>query len=229
MLVEQSLDEHLSRLCVSFSMEKYEEVVLAYSMLGRPKAVIDRLNTHFVSAVQSVTKAVVSRFVQADAAKSTSAKPAAAAASAPAAGATGAASAAADRGRPTGTSTDQDSHAQFKQLINRLNKSSYSPCLVELCEALCSLMVTYVAPVSILVNCRFIFFVRPFNRYEQITQWHAMQGAKLPTSTGSGASLLVDRALALPPRVNSGSMPLDDYFKNKLEVGRQRIWQVSDC
>lgn len=177
-------------------MEKYAHVVYAYEMLDRSQALVERLNTHFVTAVQTVTKTVVARFGPAD---------------------VGAAAAEL-------TGVDADSRALFRHLVAKLEKSAYCPCTVELCEALCTLMLTY----------------------DQAANWHLAQaqvkvGQEHDNSVATDGDDGTDGEGGAGPRNRVASEVLRDferrthtdsvgqessgYLRLKLALGRQRVWQ----
>lgn len=125
--IEEYLDRALAELCVDFDIVRYEEVIAAFTKLGRAHAVTDRLGAHFVKGLQDGTKAVVDKHTRRD--KAATEAEVVAEVELPV------------RRRAGSVGTVPAKH--FKQLCADLGSNSYESCLVDLCEAACAMMVDF--------------------------------------------------------------------------------------
>eukprot|EP00038_Savillea_parva_P030486 m.78074 g.78074 ORF g.78074 m.78074 type:complete len:1170 (-) comp9192_c0_seq1:189-3698(-) len=122
MQIEEHLDRALATCCRSFSIEKYAEIVESYEMLGRPYAAHDRLGTYFVHAMQMSARDIARKHAGITK-KST-----------------------ADAGGDLTVMADAVSTGarQYKNICSkRLKPEHYEACLLEVCEAMCGLMVDF--------------------------------------------------------------------------------------
>eukprot|EP00040_Diaphanoeca_grandis_P030347 m.179270 g.179270 ORF g.179270 m.179270 type:complete len:1023 (-) comp31966_c0_seq1:244-3312(-) len=119
LLIEEHVDNALCVLCSDFELNKYEEIVQAYDMLGRPHAACDRLGSYFVQAMQVKTKQVLRKH-------------------------TGRRNPKVEK-RTTSLTGDI---TQFKQLCKGLKTEKFEPCLMDFCGVVCELMVNYDAIVA---------------------------------------------------------------------------------
>lgn len=116
MMIEEHVDTALATLCADeFSLQKYEEIVRAYELLGRPHAACDRLGSCFVAAIHVKTKQVMRETILGKKAQ---------------------------QKKRAVRATPADSGA-FKRMCKKMTKDQFEPCLMGLCGAVCGLMVSY--------------------------------------------------------------------------------------
>jgi len=122
MQIEEHLDRALATCCRSFSRSMYAEIVESYELLGRPYAAHDRLGTYFVHAIQMSARDIARKH------------------------------AGIRKFSTSGAGGDlmkmQDAVStgarQFRNICSkRLKAENYEACLVEVCEAMCSVMVDF--------------------------------------------------------------------------------------
>eukprot|EP00035_Acanthoeca_spectabilis_P033766 m.25350 g.25350 ORF g.25350 m.25350 type:complete len:1054 (-) comp6186_c0_seq2:22-3183(-) len=145
MQIEEHLDRALATCCRSFNREKYAEIIESYEMLGRPYAAHDRLGTYFVHAMQMSARDIARKHAGINK-KST--------------GATGGDLNVMQDAVSTGA-------RQYKNICSkRLKPENYESCLMEVCEAMCGLMVDF----------------------DSITTWHSMRNLDEDNDTGTADS-----------------------------------------
>jgi hypothetical protein len=113
--IEEHLDLTLAKLCLDLDMKMYKEVFAAYESLGRRHAICDRLGSHFITAIHEASHAA-------------------------ARGDEGGKSASR---RPADLGMGHARQSQFKALCGKLPPAKFESCLVDICEAMCRIMIAF--------------------------------------------------------------------------------------